>query len=343
MAAIVQDAIDSATNGLAQQIGQSLQIREYAAQRDTRVPVASRPRSSVEPSTAGHVTSLPTLVEATEKPPQVASSTTGRPAQLSFRAIIRDENGDQFLQPDESLTIQIEVKNEGMGEAKDVMVIVEGKTDLAALFPSEVHLGMLQSGEIKRTSMTQRVTASQEALQGDLTLNLRTTSPVTSFRHPKSLVLGSNPEASTRLWFRILTTCRILWRRFISRRPSSFRSASGRFETNRCRRSYARHDAEVMAEYLRIIGGVPGERIRILLDRQAIERDLEDTFERWFESGRTKRPLCIYFCRASTVDGGTGAISLVPYDGTLSEAKPQLYPLARLQESLIDCESGGRF
>jgi hypothetical protein len=91
VAAIVQDAIDSATNGLAQQIGQSAQIREYAAQRDTWVPVASRPGSSVEPSTAGLVTSLPTVVEATEKPPVVVSSTTGGPAQLSFRAIIRDE------------------------------------------------------------------------------------------------------------------------------------------------------------------------------------------------------------------------------------------------------------
>ncbi|NOU09996.1 MAG: hypothetical protein HOO98_08265, partial [Nitrospira sp.] len=167
VAAIVQDAIDSATNGLAQQIGQSVQIREYAARRDTWVPVATRPGPSLEPSTANLVASLPTVGETTEKPPQVASSTTGESAQLSFRAIIRDGNGDQFLQPDESLTIQVEVKNEGMGEAKDVMVMVEGKTDLVALFPSEVHLGMLQSGEIKRTSMTQRVTASQEALQGE--------------------------------------------------------------------------------------------------------------------------------------------------------------------------------
>ena len=88
---------------------------------------------------------------------------------------------------------------------------------------------------------------------------------------------------------------------------------------------YARHDAEVMAEYLRIIGGVPGERIRILLDRQALERDLEDTFERWLRKKADRDTVVyVFFAGRALVEGGTGAISLVPYDGTLSEAK-QLY------------------
>ena len=89
-----------------------------------------------------------------------------------------------------------------------------------------------------------------------------------------------------------------------------------------------------MAEYLRIIGGVPGERIRILLDRQALERDLEDTFERWLRKRADKDTVVyVFFAGRALVDSGTGAISLVPYDGTLSDAK-QLYPLVRLQEAL---------
>ena len=97
---------------------------------------------------------------------------------------------------------------------------------------------------------------------------------------------------------------------------------------------HARHDAEVMAEYLRIIGGVPGERMRILLDRQALERDLEDTFERWLRKRADKDTVVyVFFAGRALVDSGTGAISLVPYDGTLSDAK-QLYPLVRLQEAL---------
>lgn len=334
--AIVQDAIDSATNGLAQQIWQSAQILEYSAQRDTWVPVASRPRSSVEPSAAGLITSLPTVMEATEKPPQVVSSTTGSPAQLSFRAIIRDENGDLFLQPDESLTINIEVKNEGLGEAKDVMVIVEGKTDLAALFPSEVHLGMLQSGEIKRTSMTQRVTAAQEALHGELTLNLRTTSPVTSVPPPKVFSFGVKPRGINPALVPNVDNLPNSLAAFHQPKAIIISIGIGTFRDEQMPAvKYARHDAEVMAEYLRIIGGVPGERIRILLDRQALERDMEDVFEQWLRKRADRETVVyIFFAGRALVDGGTGAISLVPHDGTLSEAKQQLYPLARLQEAL---------
>jgi len=333
--AIVQDAIDSATNGLAQQIGQSAQIREYSAQRDTWVPVVSRPRSSVEPSAAGPITSLPTVVEAREKPPQVASSTTGRPAQLSFRAIIRDENRDQFLQPNESLTIEIEVKNEGMGEAKDVTVMAEGKAELAALFPSEVSLGLFKPGEIKRTSIRQRVTASQEALQGELTLNLRTTSQVTSVTPPKVFSFGVKPRAMDPAMVPDVDNPSNALAAFHQPKAVIISIGIGTFREEQVPAvKYARHDAEVVAEYLRIIGGVPGERIRILLDRQALERDLEDTFERWLRK-RADRETVVYvfFAGRALVDGETGAISLVPYDGTLSEAK-QLYPLARIQEAL---------
>ena len=335
MAAIVQDAIDSATNGIAQQIGQSMQIREYAARRDTWVPVAARPRPSVEASTAGAVPLLPTVSEATENPPKMASTMTGEPAQLSFRAIIRDENRDQFLQPDESLTIEIEVKNEGLGEAKDVTVMAEGKAELAALFPSEVHLGILQSGETKRTSMTQRVTASQEVLHGELTLNLRTTSPVTSVPPPKVFSFGVKPTGINPALVPNVDNLSNALAAFHQPKAVIISIGVGTFRDELVPAvKYARHDAEVMAEYLRIIGGVPGERIRILLDRQALERDLEDTFERWLRK-RVDRETVVYifFAGRALVDGGTGAISLVPYDVVFSEAK-QLYPLARLQEAL---------
>src|SRR6185437_15739059 len=124
---IVQDAVDSAITGLAQQIAQSVQIREYAAQRDTKVSVAARPHSSGEVPTAESATSIPPAMETATQQLSAASTAPAAPAQLSFRAIIRDENRDQFLQPDESIMIEFEVKNEGMGEAKDVTVTAEGK------------------------------------------------------------------------------------------------------------------------------------------------------------------------------------------------------------------------
>jgi hypothetical protein len=333
--AIVQDAIDSATDGLAQQIAQSVQIREYAARRDTWVPMAVRPRPSVAAPIAGAVTSPPTVIEAVVEPPRVALAATGEPAQLSFRAIIRDENRDQFLQPDEALTIEIEVKNEGMGEAKDVTVTAEGKAALAALFPSEVHIGILQPGETKRTSITQRVTASQEDLHGELTLNLRTTSSVASVPSPKVFNFGVKPRVIDPALVPDVDKMPNSLAAFHQPKAVIISIGVGRFQDGQVPAvKYARHDAEVMAEYLRVIGGVPGERTRILLDRQALERDLEDTFERWLRKQADRDTVVyVFFAGRALVEGGTGAISLVPYDGILSGAK-QLYPLVRMQEAL---------
>ncbi len=330
---IVQDAIDSATTELAQHIAQSGQIREYAAQRDTWVPMTVRPRPSVEAPIAGAVTSPAVAADAVPNVPQAAS--TGEPAQLSFRAIIRDENQDYFLQPDESLTIELEVKNEGMGEAKDVTVVTEGKAELAAVFPSDIQLGSLQPGEIKHTSITQRVTGSQEVLHGELTLSLRTTSQVATVPSPKIFRFGIQPQVIDSASVPDVDTMPKSLAAF--RRPKSviISIGVGTFRDGQVPTvKYAHHDAEVMAEYLRIIGGVPGERMRILLDRQALERDFEETFERWLEK-RVDRETVVYvfFSGRALVDGGTGAISLVPYDGELSGAK-QLYPLARLQDVL---------
>jgi hypothetical protein len=333
--AIVQEAIDSAVNGLGQQIAQSAQIRDYAAQRGAGGLMAAHSRPSAETPPAGVGPSRPTVNEATAEPPPVVVAATGKPAQLSFRAIMRDENRDHFLQPDESLTIEMEVKNEGMGEAKDVTVTAEGKAALAFLFPSEVRIGTLQPGEIKRTSLTQRVTASHEILQGELTLNLRTTSRVVSVLPPKVFNFGGKPRVVDPASVSDVDHMPNSLAAFNQPKALIISIGVGTFRDSEMPAvKYARHDAEVMAEYLRIIGGVPGERIRILLDRQALERDFEDTFERWLRK-RADRETVVYvfFAGRALVDGGTGAISLVPYDGALSEPK-QLYPLVRLQEVL---------
>ncbi|MGC4098938.1 MAG: hypothetical protein QM706_17650 [Nitrospira sp.] len=332
---IVQDAVDSATNELAQLIAQSAQIREYAAQRDTWATMTARPRPSGETPATGSSPSLPPAVETVADSPQPASIPIGEPVQLNFRAIIRDENRDQFLQADESLTIEIEVKNEGAGEAKDVTVTVEGKAGLAAVFPAEVPIGIIQPGEVKRASIAQRVSASQEVLHGELTLNLRTTSPVASVPPPKVFSFGVKPRVIDPAQVQDVDHMPHSLEAFHQPKAIIISIGVGTFRHEQMPGvKYARHDAEVMAEYLRIIGGVPGERMRILLDRQALERDLEDTFERWLRKRADKDTVVyIFFAGRALVDSGTGAISLLPYDGTLSDAK-QLYPIVRLQEVL---------
>ena len=97
---------------------------------------------------------------------------------------------------------------------------------------------------------------------------------------------------------------------------------------------YAARDAEGMASYLQTIGGLSADRVRLLVNGHALKQDLVETFEEWLP--RRVDPatvVYIYFSGRALVDGASGAVSLVPYDGsTLSVGR--VYPLRRLQESL---------
>jgi hypothetical protein len=333
--ALVQQAIDSAAGGLAQEMARVAQIREYAAQRDTWVPMAVRPRPDGAPPAAVVLGVSPAVATEATQHRQETPIEAVQPAQVSFRAIIRDESRDQLLEPAESLTIEIEVKNEGSVEAKDVMVLVEGKAELAALFPSEVLVGTLQPGEIKRISITKRMTTAEEALQGELTLNLRTASAADVVPRPKIFSLGVKRKDREMVLAPDVDQLPKSLAAFKQPKAVIITIGVGSFRDEQVPAvKYATHDAAVMAEYLHAIGNVPRERIRVLLDRQALRRDLEETFERWLRKQVDAQTVVyVFFSGRALVDGVTGAVSLVPHDGTLS-ASNELYPLRRLQESL---------
>src|SRR5262249_14465202 len=51
---------------------------------------------------------------------------TGDQATLVFRAIIRDENRNQLVHTGEAISVEVEVKNEGPGDAAGVEIVVSG-------------------------------------------------------------------------------------------------------------------------------------------------------------------------------------------------------------------------
>ncbi|NGZ98087.1 MAG: hypothetical protein CV089_18500 [Nitrospira sp. WS110] len=329
--AIVEEAIGSVAEGLAQQMVQSVQIREYADRRDTWVPLVSHP---VSPSDRTLETDSSANQAATEEQP-TAIARMVEPAHLSYRAIIRDESRNRVLEPDESLTLHLEVKNEGRVGADDVVVLVNGKAGLEQVFPSEVLVGSIQPGEIKRLSVTKQVTVPKTDLPGELTLNLRAATPMASIPPPKvfSLVIQSTRDDVTAL-------------PDVDAMPLSLASDQqpkaviiaigiGTFHEDQMPvMKYASHDAAVMAEYLHAIGRVPRERIRILLDRQGVKRELEETFDQWLRKrADAETVLYVFFSGRAVVDGQSGEVLLVPYDGTPFQPG-HLYPLTRLKEAV---------
>ena len=97
---------------------------------------------------------------------------------------------------------------------------------------------------------------------------------------------------------------------------------------------YAGRDAEVMAGYLRTIGSVPDDHIRVLVDGHALKQDLAETFDEWLlKRVDSTTFVYVFFSGRALVDGVTGAVSLVPFDGTTSTIN-RLYSVRRMQEAL---------
>lgn len=330
--AIVEEAIGSAAAGLVQQMAQSVRIREYADQRDRwGVPLVSHPaplsdRAFVTDATAGQ--------EAMKEPPTPMAKTV-EPARLSFRAIIRDESRNGVIEPNESLTLDIDVKNEGPVEADDVVILVNGKAGLAQVFPPQVLVGSIQPGEIKHISVTKQVAVPKTTLLGELTLNLRAASPIASIPTPKVFSLGiqsRHGEVAP-----LPDVDQMPTSLGVTRQPRAVIIAIGvgTFDDERLPVvRYAGHDAAVVAEYLHAIGRVPRDRMRVLLDRQGVKREMEETFEQWLRKrADAETVLYVFFSGRAVVDSRNGEILLVPYDGTLFEPG-RLYSLKRLQETV---------
>ena len=332
---ILQEAIDSVAEGLAKQMALSSQIQGYAATKETWKPIAGRSTSvPVAPIAGATAPSSPVAPELTQ-PVQATAPEVVPPAQLGFRAIIRDENRDQFLDPDESLTVEVEVKNEGMVEAKDVALVLEGKDELAAVFSGEVVVGTLQPGEVKRTTLTKQVTAAESTGHGQLSLSLRSSSPLGLVPPPKIFAFGAKPKPMDGVTVPDVDHLPSTLAAFKEPKAVIISIGVGRFRDEQVPPvSHASHDAAVMAEYFHTIGNVPRERMRVLLDRQAQLGDLEETFDKWLhKKADAATDLYVYFSGRAVVDGASGAVSLMAHDGG-SVGLTGVYPLRRLQEAI---------
>lgn len=203
-------------------------------------------------------------------------------------------------------------------------------------FPPTVAVGTVKPGEIKRVSITHRLTGLKEEVQGEVVLSLRSATALTSLPPAKRFALQIKPEKAE------VETAQP----DLDRVPKPLVAAKqtksiviaigvGKFRDSRVPPvKYAERDAEVMSGYLRAIGGIPAERTRLLIDQYALKEDLAETFEEWLPKRvDTDTVVYVYFSGRALVDGTNGAVSLVPFDGTTTSVK-RLYPVRRMQEVL---------
>lgn len=332
---IVQEAIDAVVDDVVRHVAASARIREYAAYPKAPAPIAT----ALTQPTGGVLALAPDGM----LPESATLLTTGQPvlqgaipqgAVLTFHAIVRDENQDHLLQQDETLTIEVEVKNEGRIEASGVEVVVGG--GLMQQFPPMVAVGTMKPGEIKRVSITHRVTQLKAEVQGEVLLSLRSATAMLAIPPPKRFTLQIKPDKAD-LDQEQPDVDRVPKPLVVAKQVKSIVIAIGVGKFRDVRMplvKYAERDAEIMSGYLRAIGGIPPERTRLLLDQNALREDLAETFEEWLPKRvDADTVVYVYFAGRAVVDGKSGGVSLVPFDGTTASVK-RLYPVRRMQEVL---------
>jgi hypothetical protein len=206
---------------------------------------------------------------------------------------------------------------------------------LAAQFPPILSVGDVQPGEIKRTMSTVRVPAADQPLQGELLLHLQSATALAVAPPDKrvTMLIKPNQPAAAEAVPDVDQPPKTA----ALKHPKTLivSIGVGRYRDEQVPSvTYAGRDAEVMAGYLRTIANVPEDRVRVLVDTHAMKQDLAETFDEWLpkraDSGTV---VYVFFSGRAMVDGATGAVSLVPFDGTTA-AVHRLYSIRRLQESL---------
>lgn len=256
---------------------------------------------------------------------------------LTFRVILRDDNRDHILQPDEPLTVDVEVKNEGRTEAQGVEVLVEGTGVLTALLPSTMTVGDVLPGEIKRVTVTKPMTSAKEPLRGELLFGLRSASPLAQIPPVKKFTIQVKPSPANGTSSAIDVDQPPKGTAPLKQQKSVVIAIGvGRFrEAQVPSVKFAARDAEVMAAYLQSLSGLSADRVRVLTDGHGLKQDLAETFDEWLPKRVDPNTVVyVYVAGRALVDGVTGAVSLVPYDGTTA-SMGRVYSLRRLQESLV--------
>jgi hypothetical protein len=312
---IAQEAMGYVTDGMAKQLGTSSKISESAQARKAD-------GSQAAPMQSARALSSPVPVDG--------------PATVIFRAIVRDENRDQVFHSGEAIAIEIEVKNEGPGTARAVELLVAATPILTKQIPGVVSIGDLQPGEVKHVTLDGKVGTINAAAQEELTLILRAKSPLVQLPSAKKFLVVMKP-ASTVETATPVDVDRLPKRTGLFTQPKAVGIVVGvgQFrEPGIARVKYAARDAEVMAAYLTSIGGIPPERVRILVDDHALKNDLARVLEEWLP--KHVDPTTVVYVSVTgrgVVEPVTGAVSMLPFDSTATSGASR-YSLRRLQESL---------
>lgn len=341
---LAEKAADKVVEGMAIHLGESAKIREAAQsprnQRPVSVaaverrvpdPVVPVPLPAGESQVSEHGASISSV-----PPVEAVEPREGGPARLSFRTIFRDENRNQVLEQRERFTVDFEIRNEGPGVAHDIEIDMTGHPAVMRNLTHPVKVGTIRPGEVKRILVDGVLGPVKEVEQAELVCVLRAASLV-ELPPAKKFLVAIRPDTEDDAEVLSVDVDQLPHVPGGFKQPQAIGIAigAGRFRDPAMPDlQFASRDAEVMAKYFKSFMGVPSQRVRLMQDANVMKEDLVEVFEQWLPRQADPRSTAIvYVSGRAIVDSSTGAVSLVPFDGSAS-TPARLFSLARLQRAL---------
>lgn len=336
---VAQETIARVVEGMAEQLGTATKIREQAqlrkGRREATVPAAGQPGLPASPLQAP--AGVPSQAAAvTEAIPPVATAVPSKPTQLSFRTILRDQNQNHVLEQNESFSVEFEVKNEGDAVAEAVAVVLSGHAAIVGGVTTPVALGMLQPGEIRRVAVEGKVGVVAAAEQAELICALQAAANVT-LPSPKKFFVAIKPDAGANAEVLSVDVDQLPGKngKAVQSQAVGIAIGVGTFRDRAVpAMKLAAHDAEVMGGYFTSVMGLPPQKVKVAVDAKGLKDDWIEIFEQWLpKQAGPNTTAYVYVAGRALVDHETGAVSLLPYDGTAS-GQTRTFSLARLQRAL---------
>ena len=339
---VAKAVIATVVEGVAQQLGTATRIREQAQINKTQRGAVAQPAAPTPlpppATTLSNRTEIPApAAAATEQPTPTAALSTGT-TQLSFRTILRDQNQNHILEQGERFSVEFEVKNEGTTAADAVGVDLSGHPAMVASVKTPVSVGSLQPGEIRRVTVEGTVGKVSEAEQAELICALQAAANVT-LPSSKKFFVAVRPEAADATEVMSVDVDQLPGKKAKPAQPHAVAIAIGvgAFRDGAMpTMALAAHDAEVMNGYFTTVMGIPPQKAKLVLDGKGLKDDWIEVFEQWLpKQAGAQTTAYVYVSGRALVDHETGAVSLLPFDATLS-GSTRAFSLARLQRALAN-------
>jgi hypothetical protein len=323
LSGLANEAMATLAQGIKKHLGTSLKIQQAARERiDARRGMGGVPAAVATPTEA--------MSEAAVVPPSGAGP-------LSFRAMLQEQSRDQVVRGGERLTVEVEVKNEGATDVDQVAVTFSGTRELVAALAEPIRIGTLRAGETRRMSGSGILPNVSGVQQGELILAVTTTPPLAAPPLPKRFVVALQPTELPTAEALSVDVDQIPQpvRGYAQRKAVGVAVGIGAFRDASVEGPrYAAHDAEVIGKYLRAVTGIPSDRIKVLTDERALKEDLVEVFEEWLPANAQPGGIVVvYFAGRVVVEPDSGAVWLLPYEGTPQTPQRSL-SLRRLHAAL---------